>query len=226
MKVNWTKELLEDVVSNSESQIEVLTKLGIRCAGGNFKTLKKYLELFSIETPHFIKNYDKIVSYNQHKKKSLSEILVVNSSHNRTNLKKRLYEEGLLKRECCLCGQGEEWNGMIISLIIDHINGIYNDNRLINLRIVCPNCNAGLDTFAGKNNKINKIVYTCSCGSSIKKVSNKCNKCDKLSRRKVERPSLESLLEDVNKLGFSATGRKYGVSDNAIRKWIKNYNKE
>lgn len=51
-------------------------------------------------------------------------------------------------------------------------------------------------------------------------------KCSSISQRKVERPSLESLLEDINKLGYSATGRKYGVSDNAIRKWIKNYNKE
>lgn len=52
-----------------------------------------------------------------------------------------------------MCGQGEEWNGKKMSLILDHINGVHNDNRLENLRIVCPNCNATLDTHCGKNNK-------------------------------------------------------------------------
>ena len=71
-------------------------------------------------------------------------------------LKKRLYIEGLKKRECELCGQGEEWKGKKMSLILDHINGVHDDNRLINLRIVCPNCNATLETHAGKNkNKLN-----------------------------------------------------------------------
>ena len=65
----------------------------------------------------------------------------------------------------CLCGQDENWKGVKISLILDHINGIYNDNRIENLRIVCPNCNAGLDTFAGRNNK--KVKNQCSCGNKI-----------------------------------------------------------
>lgn len=51
-------------------------------------------------------------------------------------------------------------------------------------------------------------------------------KISSISQRKVDRPSLDILLEEVERLCFSATGRKYGVSDNAIRKWIKNYNKE
>jgi transposase-like protein len=42
-------------------------------------------------------------------------------------------------------------------------------------------------------------------------------------RRKVERPSLEQLKKEVEELGYSATGRKYGVSDNSIRKWLKSY---
>ena len=62
-----------------------------------------------------------------------------------------LYKEEILSPVCSLCGQDENWNGMKISLILDHINGIHNDNRIENLRIVCPNCNAGLDTFAGRN---------------------------------------------------------------------------
>lgn len=59
---------------------------------------------------------------------------------------RKIYEAGLKQRKCELCGQGEDWNGMKISLILDHINGINNDHRIENLRIVCPNCNATLDT--------------------------------------------------------------------------------
>jgi hypothetical protein len=113
---------------------------------------------------------------------------------------------------------------MKISLILDHINGVNNDNRLENLRIVCPNCNAGLDTFAGKNKKISKPKkeFKCECGNTMFKTSKKCNLCKGVLSRKVERPSLEILLKDIEELGYSGTGRKYGVSDNAIKKWIKN----
>lgn len=78
------------------------------------------------------------------------ELLVENSTTSRGAIKRNLYKEGLKERKCELCGQGEEWNGKKMSLILDHINGINNDNRLENLRIVCPNCNATLDTHCKK----------------------------------------------------------------------------
>jgi hypothetical protein len=81
---------------------------------------------------------------------NLCDILIENSSYSRASLKDRLYKEGLKKRECELCGQGEEWVGKKMSLILDHINGVNNDNRIENIRIVCPNCNATLDTHCGK----------------------------------------------------------------------------
>jgi hypothetical protein len=224
MKVEWSEELLKEVVHKSLSRKEVLDRLNIRSAGGNFKTLKKYLELYSIETDHFIKNYDKIVDRNKNNKIKTEDILVENSTYGRSHLKNRLYEEGFRERKCCLCGQGEEWNGMKISLILDHINGIHNDNRIENLRIVCPNCNAGLDTFAGKNNKIIKKEYICECGKKMSASSTKCNTCDKKSRRKIERPEYDILIKEVEELGYSATGRKYGVSDNSIRKWLLSFN--
>ena len=67
------------------------------------------------------------------------------------------------------------------------------------------------------------------CGKQLNwkpKVTGKCDTCYKKSLRKIERPSYNQLLEEVEKLGWSATGRKYGVSDNSIRKWVKNYKKE
>jgi len=60
----------------------------------------------------------------------------------------------------------------------------------------------------------------CSCGNIMSIKSLLCHNCKSISMRKVERPNIEILKEDIKNLGFLGTGRKYGVSDNAIRKWI------
>jgi hypothetical protein len=208
MKNKWIKENIEEIIKSSNSVREALEKMGLRNAGGNFKTMNKYLELYNIDISHFSKNWECMVNRMKENKIDLSLVLVENSSYSRTHLKTRLYEEGFKDKICEICGQDENWNGMKISLILDHINGVYNDNRLENLRIVCPNCNAGLETHCGKN--------------KIKKVNKNKNK-ERLNRRKVIRPSYELLKEEIEKNGYSATGRKYNVSDNAVRKWLKLY---
>lgn len=70
---------------------------------------------------------------------------------------------------------------------------------------------------------IEKYNY-CSCGKIINKRSKMCVKCKALKqKRKIEnRPTLKILLEDI-KNGYEATGRKYGVTGNCIKKWIKGY---
>jgi 5-methylcytosine-specific restriction endonuclease McrA len=84
----------------------------------------------------------------------IEEFLTENSSCSRTNLKRRLLREGLLENVCHICGQLPEWNGKPLVLQLDHINGISNDNRLENLRIICPHCHSQTENFAGKNNKL------------------------------------------------------------------------
>jgi hypothetical protein len=212
----YEKEFIQKVVNDSVSYKEVLIKMGLRAAGGNYKILKKYINLYGLSISHF-ESPEEVSKRNLFKDKiSLDEILVENSTYSRTSLKTRLYDDKILERKCSLCGQDENWNGMKISLILDHINGIYNDNRIENLRIVCPNCNAGLDTHAGKNNRKNKEI-------KVEKEIKKRIFYEK--ERKVERPSYDILINEISMMGYSATGRKYGVSDNAIRKWIKYYEK-
>lgn len=227
------KEKLEKIIKISNSLSDVLKKLGKRAAGGNFKTLRKYVELYDIDISHFNpeKNrIEKLKKYSEEKKKSLSEILTENSTYNRGHLKKRLYDEGFKTRHCELCGQDEMWKGKKMSLILDHINGVWDDNRIENLRIICPNCNATLDTHCGKNlSKKNqkKIKYGFNINEEIdfRHIITEEKNNNNIVRRKVERPDYVVLLKEIEELGFSATGRKYGVSDNSIRKWVRYYDK-
>ena len=213
---------LEEIIKTSKTQTECLNKMGLRAAGGNYKTLKKYIEKYSISTDHFKPDevrLEKLINLGIGREIEIENVLISGSTYNRVRLKERLYNLGLKNRCCEICGQGEEWVGKKMSLIIDHINGIWNDNRIENLRIVCPNCNATLDTHCGKNNKEKKM-------KNIKQnIFSKEKKMYYKSRRKIERPDYNTLIEEVNIFGYVKTGKKYGVSDNAIRKWVKFYQK-
>lgn len=230
MKNKWNETNLREIIKNSTNKSDTLRNLGLKSFTGNYDTLNKYIRQYNINISHFRRpiNYQNL----NPNKKPLSEILVSGSTYvSRSSLKKRLYDEGLKEPICEKCGQDEWWYGEKIGLILDHINGINNDHRLENLRILCPNCNATLPTHCGKNVRDKKIKskrkpakkYYCECGKQIRRGSIRCQDCQNKSQRRVVRPSKNQLLIDIQKLGYCGTGRKYGVSDNAIRKWMKKY---
>jgi hypothetical protein len=170
----------------------------------------------------------------------LREALVENSTYPRGKLKRRLLASGLKEPRCELCGQDEMWHGKPMSLVLDHINGVSNDHRLTNLRMVCPNCAATLDTHCGRN--LPRVRECPGCGQTFAPNSHLHRYCSDncwgtvaskryrgLShpdRRKVPRPSYDQLMSDLSSMSYCAVGRKYGVSDNAVRKWIRWYEPE
>jgi hypothetical protein len=217
--VTTDRNTLLQLVEDSNTYTDVLNKLGLVARGRNFDTLKKYIGIFGIDVSHF--NPNKVRSNGLILANTIpfEQILVINSSYTNTNsLKKRLYKEGLLQPICSLCGQNEYWYGKKIALIMDHINGVHNDNRIENLRIVCPNCEATLDTHCGGN--VRKVKKEAKRNKNLASKKLRC-----LNRRTIERPSLSVLEADILNLGYRQTGKKYGVSDNAIRKWVDTYKK-
>jgi predicted RNA-binding Zn-ribbon protein involved in translation (DUF1610 family) len=212
------KEIIEKVVKESITIHEVLVKLAKNTSAGSYKFFHKKIKQYNIDISHFLTNRSDITKrlYSQGKLKKIdvNDMFTENSTVARANVKNRIISEKLIEYKCCMCGNNGNWNGKQITLILDHINGKNNDHRLENLRFLCPNCNATLDTHCVGSKPINNSIKT-----------KKTIRIDRVSKRKVDRPDLEILLNDVNNLGYSATGRKYGVSDNAIRKWIKRYEK-
>ena len=124
-----------------------------------------------------------------------------------------------------------------MSPILDHINGVGDDSRLENLRIVCANCNATLDTHCGRKNTIYGVPRVClRCEAEFLPKYASQRYCSQAcgvhsspghdphpERRKVQRPPYQQLMGELEATNYSAVARKYGVSDNAVRKWVRWY---
>jgi hypothetical protein len=229
----YTEAEARAAIAASRSYSEALRRLGMRAAGGNHRTIRRYAEdVWKIPVDHFDPDAVRRASLGQ-AATPLADVLVERSSYQRALLKERLFAEGLKQRRCEMCGQGELWHGRRMSLILDHINGVHDDNRLENLRIVCANCNATLDTHCGRNARLPPTERACpACGAPFFPHSARQRYCSRAcgqrapgrrgpqpARQRVARPPHEQLLREIEALGYSGVGCKYGVSGNAIRKW-------
>lgn len=225
---------------------------------------------------------------------------IENSTTTRAVIRKYIIRHNLIPYICEKCGNDGNWQGIVLSLQLDHKNGINNDNRLENLRWLCPNCHSQTETFTGRNRNRNKtdkekVTFTeeqavealkntpnvnqatkyigCTKGGAnwirIKAIKNKynivqeddiskptltkasvraskqkpqyqklckncgrplssnnseiCQLCVHKKQRVCEWPSREELKEKIRNKPFLQIGKEYNVSDNAVRKWCKNY---
>jgi hypothetical protein len=239
MSSRYTEAMLRTVIAESRTYSDALRRLGLRPAGGNHAAIKKYAARWGISTAHFDHDTAR-VDHLRRPRKPLREILVDGSTYHRGHLKRRLLAEGLKQPRCEVCGQDETWRGRPMALILDHINGVPNDNRLENLRIVCPNCAATFDTHCGRKNRLERVQRKClRCGGEFIPAARSQRYCsrtcgrrwDRAGRsrpgtRKVERPPHKQLMAEIAAGGYSAVGRRYGVSDNAVRKWVRQYERD
>lgn len=142
-----------NAVKNSTSIRQVLLSLNLNETGSAYRVFKKRIQILNLDTSHFVgQGHLKGKRNTWAPKLPLNKILVKNSTYNNTAaLKRRLLQENKLQNKCSECGLNPKWNGKTLVLQLDHINRNYNDNRLHNLRLLCPNCHSQTSTFAGRN---------------------------------------------------------------------------
>lgn len=151
-KRSWTDEQLVTAVAESKSIRNVLIVLGLIPAGGNYAQVKLAIERLGIDTSHFTgMGWNVGLKFVPRKSMPLAELLVVGSRVQSYKLKRRLYEDNLKQPQCELCGWAKMSIDGRIPLELDHINGDHSDNRLENLRILCPNCHSLQPTHRGRN---------------------------------------------------------------------------
>jgi RNA polymerase subunit RPABC4/transcription elongation factor Spt4 len=161
--------------------------------------------------------------------KVMRRCFVANSKTDRSKIKDRVIKNDLIPYLCSECGLGDEWNGKKLVLHLDHINGVNNDHRLINLRFLCPNCHSQTETYC--RNGIKQKAYKCvDCRIEVGKGAKRCNQChlqhiheNQKHPAKIEWPQTSEITKLVDDIGFRALGKRLGVSDNAIRKRIRNH---
>lgn len=153
----WTEEQLRQAVGSSFSYRQILKKLGLREAGGNYEQIKLYIKELALNIKHFKgRGWNAGLRGIGSPRITLKKILTTHSYFQSFKLKKRLFVAGLKKCACELCGWATVALDGRIPLELDHINGDRHDNRINNLRILCPNCHSLQPTHRGLNRKKKK----------------------------------------------------------------------
>lgn len=152
MRIKYTKEQISDIVKRSITWAQVCRELGIKPATGSQSNLTNKAKKWGIDYSHFVgQSFNRGRIFLQHRKEIKFYLKLNGPFINSHALKKKLIQSGLKKNLCEVC-KLNKWFGEDLPLELDHINGNTNDNRIENLKILCPNCHA-VKTRKDRKNK-------------------------------------------------------------------------
>ena len=150
---SWTDETLRSAVATSRSYAEAIRKLGLIPAGGNYDAVRRRIDALALDTSHMTGKGWSRGRRVERAALPLEKVLVAGRWVASDTLKKRLFKAGLKHAACEICGWAERAPDGRIPVELDHINGDKNDNRIENLRILCPNCHSLQPTHRGLNKR-------------------------------------------------------------------------
>ncbi|MFE6814955.1 HNH endonuclease [Streptomyces sp. NPDC057677] len=147
----WTREVLAEAVAASTNMCEVLRRLGVEVVGGQHTHISRRVKAYGIDTSHFRHPSRRGMP----RERRTPEALLVQQTGPGTRRVPReriawaMTESGVPQR-CALCGNQAVWPGQPLPLEIDHIDGDWRNNRIENLRFLCPNCHSTTDGYRGR----------------------------------------------------------------------------
>lgn len=219
----WTESSydFQKRVNQCKSIADIVRSFGFAVGQAQYNVIYKRVKEDNIDISHIPLGIDS----NKNRifdttRQPIEKYLVDGSNIKTAELKRRLIRDGIMTDVCVKCGLGNVWNEEKITLQLDHINGIRDDNRLENLRILCPNCHSQTPTFCGKH-KGNK------CQSCFIKIHSKSKRCQACANRIIihAQKKFDISREDLEKLIWQKPteqiARDFGVSGNAIAKRCK-----
>lgn len=203
---------------------ELIQYYGLPVSGGNYRYFQRLIKQWGLSTVHWDKPPRNLVRCSD------AEILVFdrrgNGSRETPKRLKKAFASTGVEEVCVVCRLPPRWNGKPLRLQVDHINGIPYDNRVENLRWLCPNCHTQTDNYAGKAaSKPDRRKY-CVCGQVIGARNNQCGSCRKKCRtgplrpqaEKANWPSDEELKAELLNTPATSIASRLGVTSTALKK--------
>ncbi|MEV7858148.1 HNH endonuclease signature motif containing protein [Streptomyces hirsutus] len=149
--VKWTRDVLQEAVSASTNMCEVLRHLGLEVVGGHHTHISRRIKAYGLDISHFRMPTRRGKPW---RPRTPENLLVEQPPAQARRIPSDRIKWAMtalgVPEQCILCGTGSVWRGRSLPLEVDHVDGDWRNNRIENLRFLCPNCHSTTDNYRGR----------------------------------------------------------------------------